>query len=114
LSEVKRMAELLKSGATMLKETCPQCGTPLFRVGKEILCAKCNRPVVIVSATDDETRLIAERVLDSVEQTLLARIQEANVALRIEKDPSRLVEHGNLLTSWLTALERVRKMKGSH
>jgi len=111
--EVKRMAELLKSGAAMLPETCPECGTPLFRKGTETFCAKCNKPVVIIRSAEQETRLIADRILEDSEQTLLAKIRELNAAMRIEKDPERLLAYGNALASWLGAIERLRRLRRS-
>jgi UPF0148 protein len=109
--EVKKMAELLKSGATMLQETCPECGTPLFRKGKETFCPKCNKPVVIIQTSEQETRLKTDRILETSEQTLLAKIQEINLAIRSETDPEKLVSYGNALTSWLTAIEKIRQLK---
>lgn len=109
--EVKKMAELLKSGATMLSETCPECGTPLFRKGKETFCAKCNKPVVIIQTAEDETRLRTNQVLESSEQTLLAKIQEINLALKNEKDPEKLVFYGNALSTWLGAIEKLRRLR---
>lgn len=110
--EVKKMAELLKSGATMLSETCPECGTPLFRKGKETFCAKCNKPVVIIQSAEDETRLKADTILETTEQTLMAKIQEVNLALRSETDPDKLVAYGNALSSWLSAIEKLRRLRG--
>ena len=106
------MAELLKSGATMLSETCPECGTPLFRKGKEIFCAKCNKPVVIIQSAEDETRIKANTILETTEQTLMAKIQEVNLALKSESDPDKLVAYGNALSSWLSAIEKLRRLKG--
>jgi UPF0148 protein len=109
--EVKKMADLLKSGATMLQETCPVCGTPLFRRGKETFCAKCNQPVAIIKNAEDESRLMAEKVLENSEQTLLAKIEEMSSALRGEKDPEKLAAYGNALTSWLDAIEKLRRLR---
>ncbi len=109
--EVKKMAELLKSGATMLSETCPECGTPLFRKGKETFCPKCNKPVVIIQSAEQETRLMADRVLEDSEQTLLAKIQEVNSAMKKETDPEKLIAYGNALTSWLGAIEKLRRLR---
>jgi UPF0148 protein len=109
--EVKRMAELLKSGAAMLPETCPECGTPLFRKGTETFCPKCNKPVVIIRSAAQETRLKSERILEDSEQTLLAKIQEVTSALKIEKDPEKLLKYGNALASWLDAIEKLRRLK---
>ena len=105
------MAELLKSGASMLQETCPQCGTPLFRRGTETFCAKCNRPVVIIRNAEDETRLMTNQILDSTEQTLLTKIQQVNVALKTETDPSRLLTYGSALKTWLEAIDNLRRLK---
>lgn len=110
--EVKKMAELLKSGATMLQETCPECGTPLFRKGNETFCPKCNRPVVIIKTAEEETRLMADRILENSEQTLLAKIQEVNLAMKNETDPGKLIAYGNALVSWLGAIEKLRDLRG--
>ena len=110
-AEVKRMAELLKSGASMLQETCPECGTPLFKRGTETFCAKCNRPVVIIRNANDENRLVTDQILDSTEQTLLAKIQQVNNLLKTESDPEKLLAYGNALKTWLDAIDRLRKLK---
>ncbi len=109
--EVKKMAELLKSGATMLSETCPECGTPLFRKGKETSCPKCNKPVIIIQSAEQETRLMADRILEDSEQTLLSKIREVNQAMKNETDPEKSVAYGNALSSWLTAIEKLRRLR---
>ena len=109
--EVKRMAELLKSGAAMLPETCPECGTPLFRKGDETFCPNCNRPVVIIRSAEQENRIMTDKVLEDSEQTLLAKIRELNVAMKIEKDPEKLLAYGNALGSWLDAIEKLRRLR---
>jgi len=109
--DVKRMAELLKSGAAMLPETCPQCGTPLFRKGSETFCPTCNKPVVIIRSAEQETRLMADRILEDSEQTLLDKIREVNLAMKIEKDPQKLLTYGNALATWLDAVERLRRLR---
>jgi UPF0148 protein len=109
--EVKKMAELLKSGASMLQETCPQCGSPLFRRGAETFCVKCNKPVVIVRNAEDESRLMTDQILDSAEQTVWAKIQELNVTLKTETDPSKLLTYGSALKTWLEAIDNIRRLK---
>jgi UPF0148 protein len=112
--EVKQMADLLKSGATMLQQTCPQCGTPLFRKGRETFCPKCNRPVVIIKSAEDENRLLTAQILDSTEQTLLTKMNEINSAIKAEADPERLVAYGNALSAWLSAIEKLRALKAQN
>jgi len=109
--EVKKMAELLKSGATMLPESCPQCGTPLFRKGSETFCPNCNKPVVIIRSAEQETRIMADKVLEDSEETLFAKIREMNLAMKIEKDPEKLLVYGNALASWLDSIEKLRRLR---
>ena len=46
--ESKKMAELLRSGYTMLNLACPICNNPLFRdKNNEIFCSICNKRVLI-------------------------------------------------------------------
>jgi UPF0148 protein len=105
------MADLLKSGATMLSDTCPQCQSPLFKVKNELLCVKCNRPVVVVKATEDESNVVAAQALGRLEQTALMKINEINSSLKVENDPAKIEKLRLSLSDWLTVVERVRKLK---
>jgi UPF0148 protein len=109
--EVKRMADLLKSGATMLSDTCPQCKSPLFKLKDELLCVKCNRPVVVIKATDDESGVVAAQALGRLEQTTLMKIDEINSALKVERDSEKIEKLRLSLSDWLTVVERVRKLR---
>jgi UPF0148 protein len=108
--DVKRMAELLKSGAAMISKSCPVCASPLFRVGKDIICPKCNRPVVIVGAAEDERRALGGKVLEMVESTILGKIGELNELMRGEADPERSRALGESLSVWLSALEKLKRL----
>lgn len=112
-TEVRRMADLLRSGATMLQETCPVCATPLFRLGKDTFCPKCNRPVMIVKSAEEEVKLASQQVLDALEQTLLQKIGELNSLIKGERDPARLRDLGEAVRTWLAALEQARKLKST-
>jgi UPF0148 protein len=105
------MSELLKSGATMLSKTCPECGSPLFKVGKDIICAKCNKQVVIVKATQKEDKITEEAVLSNVEQTVLSKIKEVNDAINSENDKEKLILNSQTLSIWLDILDKIRKLR---
>jgi UPF0148 protein len=107
------MADLLRSGAVMLKESCPVCATPLFRLGKDTFCAKCNRPVAIVKSSEDEVRLASQQVLGDLEQTILQKITDLKGAVKNEHEPSSLRSLGEAVNTWLSALEQVRKLKSA-
>lgn len=111
--DVKRMADLLKSGATMLSDTCPVCGSPLFKVKGDIFCAKCNKPVVYARATGPQATVSPSMLLESVEQTIIGKITETNELLKLEKDPEKLSIYSNLVFGWLSMLEKIRNLKGN-
>ena len=47
---IKKMADLLRSGSTMLKIACPVCNNPIFRnKDGNTFCPTCNRKVLIVN-----------------------------------------------------------------
>lgn len=108
-----RAAELLRSGATMLAQACPACSTPLFKVGEQVVCAKCNKPVMILKAAGDETKILRERTLASTEQTLLGKIREVQSAIEKEQDPVKIAQLTENLSNLLNALEKLRKAAGT-
>ena len=110
-AEVKRMADLLRSGATMLQETCPVCATPLFRIGKDTFCPKCNRPVAIVKSTEEEVRLASQQVLDDLDQAILEKIAELKAEIKNEHGLTPLRELGEAVKTYLSALEQVRRLR---
>lgn len=112
MSDIKRMADLLKSGAAMLPESCPVCGSPLFKFKGEVFCAKCEKPVAIIKGPEEETKLKIDQTLSFVEQNLLKKIWEANVAIEREEDPEKLSYLTRMIHDWLAILEKIRKMKG--
>ncbi|TFG23914.1 MAG: hypothetical protein EU529_05810 [Promethearchaeota archaeon] len=57
------MAELLRSGHTMLNLACPICNNPLFRnKDNEILCPICNKRVLVKK--DDNNQQISNMSLE--------------------------------------------------
>ena len=109
--ELKRMTDLLRSGATMTAEHCPACNSPLFRVGGQLRCPKCNKQVVIVKEGEEDKTLGGLTALNEVEQTLIVKLYECTQDLREEKNPARILELGTSLNVWLDALERVKRIQ---
>lgn len=108
--QMKRMTDLLKSGATMIFEHCPECNTPLFKIKDEIFCSKCNKRVIIVKEGEEDS-VASMLLLDETEKTVLAKIHETNLWVSNEKEPAKLRELGNLLSIWLEALQKIRRIK---
>ncbi len=105
---VKRMAELLRSGATLLAETCPLCNSPLLRLPSgETVCPIHGR--IFVAKTEEE---VAEAtvlgVLTELEKTISSILSTYIKTLKNEiSDP----EIAKILVYWLEALERVERIK---
>ncbi len=108
---VKRMAELLKSGATMLQETCPDCHVPLFRFRGEVSCPQCGRKVILVKSDEEIQEVTALPILVNVEETVLLKIKEINEELKEAKTAAKLQQVSALLSIWLDVLQKVRNVK---
>jgi UPF0148 protein len=110
--DVKKMANLLKSGATMLADTCPVCGSPLFRLRDgQVICPHCNKPVVFVKAGQEEVSALEPYILDRVKNVLLKRLSEISVALDSgTEDVSSCLA---LISSILDSLKKIEDLKKS-
>jgi Uncharacterized Zn-finger containing protein len=70
---VKRMSELLKAGAAMLAETCPSCGSPLFRLrGGEVICPLHGK-VFLVRSDEEASTASVISVLSKIEDLASVR-----------------------------------------
>ena len=110
---LKRMADMLKQGATMLDLQCPACASPLFRLRSgEIWCVNCQKRVVIVKEGENVLTAASDLLLSSLEETLLAKLRELDQMMREEKDLARLRELGAIISGLLDNLEKVRRISG--
>jgi UPF0148 protein len=105
---MKGMADLLREGATMLSRSCPECATPLFRLKSgDIVCANCQRRVVIVPEGEEATAEAGVR-LESVEKVIVEKLVTLGEAMSQESDPEALRSLSELMDSLLGNLERLR------
>ena len=103
---MKNMGELLRKGATMLSESCPECNTPLFRLKDgSLICPMCNKPVVIVPA---DAEGMAQQ--GSIDETLLNKVKQIQGKLEAEIEPEKINALLETLMKLLDARERVRKI----
>jgi len=109
-ASVKKMAELLRQGATMLADACPQCGSPLLQVGDDIYCAMCDRRIVYAD-TDEEVESQAIReLIPKLRETLLTKLDTLNDVIERENDTETLTKLANLMVLLLQALHRLETM----
>lgn len=103
---MQKMADLLRSGARMLIEHCPLCGTPLFQLKTgEIYCSRCNKPVKILSADEDVDQVSAEAGLEG---TLFKKLNLMQLLLEAEEEPMKVKELAETISVLLDVIEKLK------
>lgn len=111
---IKRMADLLRQGLTLTELACPACASPLFRLKSgELWCAKCEKKVIVVKDEAEMARITSAAALETLENTLLAKIQEVQSKMQQETSVEELQKLGATLSGLLESLEKIRKTKRS-
>ncbi len=109
---IKRMADLLRQGQTLTELACPVCASPLFRLKSgELWCARCEKKVIVVKEEAELTKVTSALSLETLEATLLAKIQEIQEKMLHETKVEELQKLGSALSGLLENLEKVRKAK---
>ena len=81
----KKMADLLRSGYTMLNLACPECNNPLFRnKNKEIFCPVCNKRVLIKKNDTIQNNTIKNGTIEDKE--LIKNNQKSNIKINSLKE----------------------------
>ena len=109
-ASVKKMGELLRSGATMLADACPQCGSPLFKVEDDIYCVRCDRRVVYAESEAEPSD--GDSLPPSLRTTLIAKLKALNELVDSESDIEALTKLANLMVLLLQSLHGLENMKG--
>jgi len=107
---LRKMSELLRAGAIMLSETCPKCGSPLFKLKSgEIVCPVHGR--VIVVKTDEELgRVTVAGVLDALESTIVRQLDRIRTSID-SKSGNELSDDLRVMLMFLDAIERIERIK---
>ena len=85
---MKNMGELLRKGAKMLSQSCPECNTPIFQLKDgSLYCAMCEKPVIYVPADTDTEAMEQQNRLD---ETLSKKIKQVQEKIDEEMDPEKL------------------------
>jgi UPF0148 protein len=109
---IKRMADLLRQGATLTELACPACASPLFRLKSgDLWCAKCQKKVIVVKEGEEPPKITGLIVLNKLEATLLAKVQEIENKMQHEENMEELQKLGTVLSGLLENLEKIRKAK---
>jgi uncharacterized Zn finger protein (UPF0148 family) len=111
---IKRMADLLRRGATLTDLACPNCSAPLFRLQDGTLwCGKDEKKVVLVREGQEPPQTNANPAMDKLEATLTAKVTDLQGKIEAATDPEELIKLSSALNEMLNGLEKIRKMKKS-
>ncbi|MGC8631310.1 MAG: Sjogren's syndrome/scleroderma autoantigen 1 family protein [Thermoprotei archaeon] len=109
--DIKKMATLLKSGAIMLADTCPVCGSPLFKLRSgQVICPHCDLPVVYLKEGESETIAVEPYILNKTKDILLKKLQQLTSSL--DQDPENMSSYLALISEILEAIRDISALQG--
>jgi UPF0148 protein len=108
---VKKMASLLRQGATMLADACPQCGSPLLKIKDDIYCAKCDRRIVYAQSDEDVEVQAVKTLIPELRVTLINKLKALNQIVDNETDTEALTKLANLMVLLLQALHKIENIE---
>ena len=110
-THIKRMADLLRQGATLTDLSCPACGSPLFRLKDGSLwCGKDEKKVIIVKEGEEPPKTTSNKAMTTLEATLLAKVQEVQGKIERTENVDEIGKLSTALSELLDSLEKVRRM----
>jgi UPF0148 protein len=108
---IKRMADLLRQGATLTDLSCPVCASPLFRLKDGTLwCAKDEKKVIVVKE-GEEPEKAGSVAYNKLEATLLAKVEDIQNKIQNTENVEELQKLSTALSELLSNLEKIQKMK---
>ena len=111
-THIKRMADLLRQGATLTDLSCPACGSPLFRLKDGSLwCGKDEKKVIIVKEGEEPPKTTSNKAMMTLEATLLAKVQDIQGKIECTENVDEIGKLSTALSELLDSLEKVRRMK---
>jgi UPF0148 protein len=113
---IKRMADLLRQGATLTDISCPACSAPLFRFKDNTLWCEQDQKKVIIVKEDKQTQMTqtvaqTDTTYNKLESTLLAKIQVLEDKIKKTEDFEEIQKLSTALSELLNSLEKIKKIK---
>ncbi len=105
---LRKMSELLRAGAMMLSDTCPQCGLPLFKLRSgEVVCPIHGR-VYVARSEEEAEKFTLIGVLDSVEDVVVSKLAEMRRGIEQKGLDEDLIRR---IIGLLEVIERIERIK---
>jgi UPF0148 protein len=113
-THIKRMAELLRQGATLTDLACPVCASPLFRLKDGTLwCGKDEKKVILVKEGEEPPKAASNGAMETLEATLLSKAQNLQGKIQQTENVEELQKLTAALSQLLDSLEKIKRMKKS-
>ncbi len=106
---IKKMSELLRSGAVMLDQSCPLCGTPLFKLKSGEVVCPIHGTVKVVKSESEAVSVTTSAVLDELEKFIANRMYQVLLKIKIAEEIK--ISDIEMLSKLLDVLERIRRIK---
>ncbi len=113
-NSIKRMADLLRQGATLTNLSCPMCAAPLFRLKDGTLwCGKDEKKVIVVKEGEEKPKSASTAAMETLEATLLSKVQDIQEKIQRVENVEELQKLTSALSEVLDSLEKIKRMKKS-
>lgn len=107
---MKRMTDALRSGAKMLSEHCPVCGSPIFEIKGELWCLRCNKRVIKIKSEEEIGMAVSVYSLMNTISVLTTKVEELTVILARTVDPEEMRRISETLNIVLGTIEQTFKV----
>ncbi|MEM0452201.1 MAG: Sjogren's syndrome/scleroderma autoantigen 1 family protein [Nitrososphaerota archaeon] len=107
---MKRMTDALRSGAKMLSEHCPVCGSPIFEIKGELWCLKCNKRVIKIKSEEEIGMAVSTYSLMNTISVLSTKVEELTVILARTVDLEEIRRISETLNIVLGTIEQTIKL----
>ena len=108
---IRKMADMLRAGATMLSEVCPQCGSPLFKLKSgEVICPVHGR-VFLVKTEEEVEKVTTYAILEELERSVIKILVNMQKSLANTEGLEELEYKARNLIAWLEVLERIHRLR---
>ena len=105
---LRKMTELLRTGAVMLDLTCPICGLPLFRLKSGEVVCPVHGKVHVVSSEEEARRVRVDAIIEELEELAATRLASLmrDALSSADEEPAL-----DLMIRWLEVIERCRRIR---
>ncbi len=103
--KMKLAVEVVRKGATILGEPCPQCGGIQVRYHGKVYCTGHEDLSSVVKAEI----VSMETVVAEIRQVLISKLNEAASSLGTEKDGAKQDQLASLMTKYFDLLQKLPK-----